>query len=74
MNTGDHVIMDDDYEPPVEMHEVIPQHKTLQQTLAACLYRLQATYMCNHEVMDAEDIGDLLTTIEDVKYYMASED
>lgn len=53
--------------------EVIPQHKTLQQTLAACLYRLQATYDCNHEVMDADDIGDLLTTIDDVKYYMTTE-
>lgn len=53
-----------------EVTEVIPQHKTLQQTFAACLYRLQATYECNHEVMDADDIGELLTTIEDVKYYM----
>lgn len=53
-----------------EITEKVPQHKTLQNTLAACLYRLQATYECNHEVMDADDIGDLLTTIEDVKYYM----
>ena len=53
-----------------EVTEVIPQHKTLQQTLAACLYRLQATYDCNHEFMDADDLGDLLTTIEGVKYYM----
>lgn len=57
-----------------EVTEVIPQHKTLQQTLAACLYRLQATYTCNHEYMDADDLGDLLTTIEDVKYYMTTED
>lgn len=57
-----------------EVTEVIPQHKTLQQTLAACLYRLQSTYECNNEVMDADDLGDLLTTIEDVKYYMATED
>ena len=57
-----------------EVTEVIPQHKTLQQTLAACLYRLQATYDCNHEVMDADDLGALLTTIEDVKYYMTTED
>lgn len=53
-----------------EVTEVIPQHKTLQQTLAACLFRLQATYDCNHDVMDADDIGYLLATIEDVKYYM----
>ena len=53
-----------------EISEKIPQHKSLQNTLAACLYRLQATYECNHEVMDADDLGDLLTTIEDVKYYM----
>ena len=57
-----------------EVTEVIPQHKTLQQTLAACLVRLQATYECNHEVMDADDLGDLLTTIDDVKYYMTTED
>lgn len=57
-----------------EVTEVIPQHKTLQQTLAACLYRLQATYTCEHEYMVAADLGDLLTTIEDVKYYMTTED
>ena len=46
------------------------QHNSLQETLAACLDRLQSTYECNREAMDADDIGDLLTTIEDVKYYM----
>lgn len=51
-----------------------PQRKSLQQTLAACLYRLQVTYDCNNEFMDADDLGDLLTTIDDVKYYMATED
>lgn len=55
-----------------EITEVIPQHRTLQQTLAACLYRLQSTYECNSEVMDADDLGELLTTIEDVKYYMTT--
>lgn len=49
---------------------VNPQHKSLHDTLTACLYRLQATYDCNHEVMDADDLGELLTTIEDVKYYI----
>ena len=63
-----YIFTEDDDEK--EITEKVPQHKTLQQTLAACLYRLQATYDCNHEVMDADDIGDLLTTIEDVKYYM----
>ena len=52
----------------------VPQHKSLADTLAACLVRLQATYVCNHEVMDADDLGDLLTTIDDVKYYMTTED
>ena len=51
-----------------------PQRKSLQQTLAACLYRLQATYDCNNEFMDADDLSDLLTTIDDVKYYMTTED
>lgn len=50
-----------------------PQRKSLQQTLAACLYRLQSTYECNSEVMDADDLGELLTTIDDVKYYMTTE-
>ncbi len=63
-----YIFTEDDDEK--EITEKVPQHKTLQQTLAACLFRLQATYECNHEVMDADDIGDLLTTIEDVKYYM----
>lgn len=51
-----------------------PQRKSLQQTLADCLYRLQATYDCNNEFMDADDLSDLLTTIDDVKYYMTTED
>lgn len=29
--------------------------------------RLSALYDCNHEVMDADDIGDLLTTIHNLK-------
>ena len=59
--------------------EAIPQHKSLQQTLAACLHRLQSMYECNNEVMEVDDLNevmdaeDLLTTIEDVKYYMAIE-
>lgn len=53
-----------------EVTEGIPQHKTLQQTLAACLYHLQATYNCNKEFMEADDIDYLLATIEDVKYCM----
>ena len=57
-----------------EITEKVPQRKSLQQTLAACLYRLQATYDCNNEFMDADDLGDLLTTIDDVKYYMTTED
>ena len=63
-----YIFTEDDDEK--EITEKVPQHKSLQNTLAACLFRLQATYECNHEVMDADDIGDLLTTIEDVKYYM----
>lgn len=51
-----------------------PQRKSLQQTLVACLDRLQATYDCNNEFMDADDLSDLLTTIDDVKYYMTTED
>ncbi len=66
-----YIFTEDDDEK--EITEKVPQHKTLQQTLAACLYRLQATYECNHEFMDADDLGDLLTTIEDVKYYMTTE-
>lgn len=66
-----YIFTEDDDEK--EITEKVPQHKTLQQTLAACLFRLQATYECNHEVMDADDIGDLLTTIDDVKYYMTTE-
>lgn len=67
-----YIFTEDDDEK--EITEKVPQHKTLQQTLAACLFRLQTTYECNHEVMDADDIGDLLTTIEDAKYYMTTED
>ena len=57
----------------LELESELP-HNSLKDTLKACYDRLQATYMCNHEVMDADDLGDLLTTIEDVKYYMTTED
>ena len=67
-----YIFTEDDDEK--EITEKVPQHKTLQQTLAACLYRLQAMYDCNNEFMDADDLGDLLTTIDDVKYYMTTED
>ena len=67
-----YIFTEDDDEK--EITEKVPQHKSLQNTLAACLFRLQATYECNHEVMDADDLGDLLTTIDDVKYYMTTED
>ena len=49
-------------------------HNSLKDTLISCYDRLQATYMCNHEVMDADDLGDLLTTMKDVQYYMTTED
>ena len=49
-------------------------HNSLKDTLTACYCRLQATYDCNHEYMDADDLGELLTTIEDVKHYMTTED
>ena len=65
-------IFTEDYDEK-EITEKVPQHKPLQNILAACLYRLQSMYDCNHEVMDADDIGDLLTTIDDVKYYMTTE-
>lgn len=45
-------------------------HKPLKDTLTACYNRLQAMYDCNHEYMDADDLGELLTTMEDVKNYM----
>ena len=67
-----YIFTEDDDEK--EITEKVPQRKSLQQTLAACLYRLQATYDCNNEFMDADDLGDLLTTIDDVKYYMTTED
>lgn len=38
----------------------------LKQLLKA-IERLQAMYDCNHEVMDADDCGDLLNTIEGLK-------
>lgn len=37
------------------------------ETINKAIDRLQAVHDCNHEVMDADDIGDLLTTIELLK-------
>lgn len=53
-----------------DLHADSKQRKSLLHTLLACLDRLQATYDCNHEVMDVDDLGDLLTTMEDLKYYI----
>lgn len=37
------------------------------KTIESSIRRLEAMYECNHEVMDADDIGDLQTTIDDLK-------
>lgn len=37
------------------------------ETINKAIDRLQAMYDCNHEVMDADDIGDLLTTMHNLK-------
>lgn len=53
-----------------EVTEVIAQRASLQTTLAECYDRLQQMFDCNHEVMDADDLGALLTTMENLTYYM----
>lgn len=37
------------------------------KTIESAIQRLEAMYDCNHEVMDADDCGDLLGTITDLK-------
>lgn len=37
------------------------------KTIESAIQRLEAMYDCNHEVMDADDCGDLLKTIDDLK-------
>ena len=37
------------------------------KTIESALQRLEALYDINHEVMDADDLGDLLTTIDELK-------
>ena len=37
------------------------------KTIERSIRRLEAMYDCNHEVMDADDIDELLTTIDDLK-------
>lgn len=41
--------------------------KNKTDAIGKAVERLQAYYDCNHEVMDADDIGDLLTTIHELK-------
>ena len=36
-------------------------------TIEKAINRLQCLYDCNHEVMDADDVGDLLTTMHELK-------
>ena len=44
------------------------------KTIESAIQRLKTMYDCNNEFMDADDLSDLLTTIDDVKYYMTTED
>lgn len=37
------------------------------KTIESSIRRLEAIYVCNHEVMDADDQGDLLVTIKELK-------
>ena len=37
------------------------------KTIESAIQRLKAMYECNHEVMDADDSGDLLTTIHELE-------
>ena len=37
------------------------------KTIESAIQRLKAMYDCNHEVMDADDLGDLLTTIHELE-------
>ena len=37
------------------------------KTIESAIQRLKAMYECNHEVMDADDSGDLLTTIPELE-------
>lgn len=50
------------------------EHSNLVNTLASCLYWLQAKYEVDHEVMEMDDIENLLATIQDVKHYMETYD
>ena len=47
------------------------QPMTLEKTIAASLFRMKELYMCNHEVMDDDDLGDLLTTINSLEHWFA---
>lgn len=38
-----------------------------KETINKAIDRLQAYYDCNHEVMDADDLGDLIETIDELK-------
>ena len=37
------------------------------KTIESAIQRLKAMYDCNHEIMDADDLGDLLTTIHELE-------
>lgn len=37
------------------------------KTIESAIRRLEAMYDCNHEVMDADDCGDLLVTIKELE-------
>lgn len=37
------------------------------KVIRSAIQRLEAMYECNHEVMEPDDVGDLVTTIFDLK-------
>jgi hypothetical protein len=43
-----------------------PRKMDSLRTIDESIKRLEAMYECNHEVMDADDVGALLTTIDEL--------
>jgi hypothetical protein len=68
---GNSVWIETDSGSQILLSEEAAQPMSLEKTIAASLFRMHQMYDRDHEVMDSDDLGDLLTTIHSLEHWCA---
>ena len=66
---GDAVWIETENGSHILMTEEAAQPMTLEKTIAASLFRVKEMYDRDHEVMDDDDLGDLITTMNSLEHW-----